>query len=137
MCLSSFFTSIRLDDAPYIERTSLDSLLHLGGIQVALDAFQSLDLTFPSLPSLQEFNSNAIFFIAYGQVFSELSLISENWKPHMIFLFQSQCSASTLAFHDLEHITFTSLSTDHRQESNKLWNENDYFDALSLLCGSV
>jgi predicted metalloendopeptidase len=94
-CLSSFFTNIRLDDEPYIERTSLDSTMHLAGIQIALGAISNHPLygEFLALPDLNQYSPTAQFFIAYGQ---------------------SQCSSSTLLFHDLEHSTFTSLSHDHR-----------------------
>ncbi len=68
VCLSSFFTQIRLDDEPYIVKTSLHTTLHLAGIQIAFDALKSLDLPFSPLPSLQAYGRNGIFFIAYAQV---------------------------------------------------------------------
>jgi len=69
VCLSTFFTSIRLlDDEAYIERASLNSLLHLGGIQIGFDAFRALGLPSSALPSLSDFSLNGLYFIAYGQV---------------------------------------------------------------------
>jgi hypothetical protein len=98
-CLSSFFTNIRLDDEPYIKRTSLDTTIHLAGIQIALEALRTHELSdsFQSLPGI-DYSPDAIFFLAYGQ---------------------SQCSVSSLLYHDMEHVTFTSLSHDHRY-NNKL-----------------
>ena len=66
-CLFSFFTDIRLDDAPYIEATSLDSTIHLAAIQIALDALQASGDQ-EALPSLDELSPSAVFFLAYGQV---------------------------------------------------------------------
>jgi hypothetical protein len=93
----------------------MDTLLHLGGIQIALDAFKSLELPSFSLPSLQGFTGNALYFIAYAQV-SSIYKTKKNFKKFQNFfnIFQSQCSSSTLTFHDLEHSTFISLSHDHR-----------------------
>ena len=95
-CLASFFTQIKLDDELYIERTSLDSTIHLGGIQLAFDTLKeraSQDLL-AYLPSLQKLNPLAVFFVSYVQ---------------------SQCSAQTILFHhDIEHSTFTRLSHDYR-----------------------
>ncbi|ODM93644.1 Endothelin-converting enzyme 1 [Orchesella cincta] len=94
-CLVSFFVNIRLDDADYIERTSLDSTMHLAGIQIALDALVNHDLgtIFLGLPALENLPPNALFFLSYVQ---------------------SQCSVQTLHYHELEHYSFTTLSHDHR-----------------------
>jgi predicted metalloendopeptidase len=89
-CLASFFTKIHLDDEAYIQRTSLDTTLHLAGIEIALGAMgNSISTELPSLP----YGRNEIFFLAYGQ---------------------SQCSSNTLAFHDMEHASFTTLVHEHR-----------------------
>ncbi|CAL8074169.1 unnamed protein product [Orchesella dallaii] len=94
-CLVSFFVNIRLDDTDYIERTSLDTTMHLAGIQIALDALLNHDLgtIFLGLPALENFPPNALFFLSY---------------------IQSQCSVQSLLYHDLEHYSFTTLSHDHR-----------------------
>lgn len=94
-CLVSFFVNIKLDDKEYVERTSLDTTIHLAGIQVALEALENHDLasTFLGLPALENLPPNALFFLSYVQ---------------------SQCSAQTLLYHDMEHFAFTSLSHEHR-----------------------
>lgn len=94
-CLVSFFDNIRLDDRDYIERTSLETTIHLAGMQLALYALENHELvdTFLGLPALENLPPNALFFLSYVQ---------------------SQCSEHTLLYHELEHYSFTTLSHDHR-----------------------
>lgn len=68
-CLSNFFINIRLDDEDYIERTALDSTLHLAGIQIALESLKTLENSdsFNSLPGIDR-PPEALFFLSYGQV---------------------------------------------------------------------
>lgn len=94
-CLVSYFDNIKLDDRDYLNRTSLDTTIHLAGLQVALNALENHELvdTFLGLPSLENLPPNTLFFLSYVQ---------------------SQCSRQTLLYHDLEHYSFTTLSHNHR-----------------------
>lgn len=69
-CLVSFFVNIRLDNRDYIERTSLDTTIHLAGMQVALDALVNHELTdtFLGLPGLENLPPGALFFLSYVEV---------------------------------------------------------------------